>query len=212
MQIYVKNLPPTLRGLPLGDSDPTYAIPALVGPQPPILPLSWPRTGFYKAARNSAADGSCGTHAYPCYHPGLDVLGAQGTTVRAPENGTVVFLADGSAAPWVGYGPFLVLIKGSSYYHLLAHLQPGTVTVGVGQAVTAGDPIGQTSSAAHTHWEVRRKVTPDYASGETNLDNNLDPMDWLAGARGGKILLALALGGGAVALALYLRRRQRRGG
>ncbi len=205
MQIYVKNLRP--HALALGD----MVIPAgvMTGPQPPILPLTVPRTGGYKAARNSPADGSCGTHPYPCYHPGVDCEGPQGTVVRAPEDGTVVFVADGSAPPWVGYGPYLILIQGKSgYFQLLAHLEPGSATVGVGSAVVAGQPVATTSNENHTHWEVRKKVTPNYAANETNLDNNLDPLSWLSLQRGGKTLLVLALGGAAVWLALYLRRRR----
>jgi murein DD-endopeptidase MepM/ murein hydrolase activator NlpD len=182
---------------------------AMTGPQPPILPLSVPRTGTYKAARLSPADGSCATHPYPCYHPGVDCGGVQGTVVRAPEDGIIVFIADGSAPPWVGYGPFLVLIQGKSgYFHLLAHLQPGSVSLGVGSAVTAGMPVATTSSENHTHWEVRKKVTPNYAANETNLDNNLDPMAWLSSARAGKVILILLAGGAAIAMAMYLKRRR----
>jgi murein DD-endopeptidase MepM/ murein hydrolase activator NlpD len=184
------------------------AFPALVGPQPPILPLSVPRTGGFKAARLSPADGACGVHPYPCYHPGIDAGGVQGTVVRYPEDGTIVLVATGSAPPWEGYGPFLALVKGASgYYHLLAHLEPGSVLGGVGAQGKAGQPIAKTSSANHTHWEVRKKVTPNYSANETNLDNNIDPMQWLSMARGGATKLLIVAGGLAVAIALYLRRR-----
>ena len=180
------------------------------GPQPPILPLSVAHTGGFKAARLSPADGSCATHPYPCYHPGIDAGGAQGTPVHAPEDGTIVLVSDGSSPPWEGYGPYLALIKGKSgWYHLLAHLQPGSMSLGVGSAVTAGQAIATTSSANHTHWEVRRKVTPNYAANETNLDNNIDPLEWLAQARGG-ITNLLIIGGAAIALAYYLRSRKGR--
>jgi len=183
--------------------------PAMSGPQPPILPLSVARTGGYKAVRADASDGSCGVHGYPCQHPGVDAGGAQGTTVRAPEDGQVVLLADGTSAPYVGYGPYLALVLGKSgYYHLLAHLQPGTMTVGLGSKVTAGQALAQTSSANHTHWEVRKKPVPNFAANETNFDNNLDPMDWLSMARGGRVALVIAAVGLAAAAALYLRKRR----
>lgn len=181
----------------------------MVGAQPPILPLSVARTGGYKAVRSSPADGACGVHPYPCMHPGLDCGGGQGTVVRAPEDGTIVFVSDGSAPPFSGYGPYLAVIKGKGgYYHLLAHLQPGSMTLGVGSAVTAGLRIATTSNANHTHWEVRKKLTPNYAANETNLDNNLDPLGWLAMARSGRVMLVLLASGAAIALALTLRKRR----
>ena len=182
----------------------------MTGPQPPILPLVVARTGDYKAVRSSPSDGACGVHGYPCQHPGVDVGGAQGTVVHAPEDGTIVMLADGSAPPWEGYGPYLVVLKGASgFYHLLAHLQPGSVIGGVGSAFKAGDPIATTSSANHTHWEVRKKVTPDYAKNETNFDNNIDPVnDWLPRARGLGGKLFIVAGGIAVAVALFLKARR----
>lgn len=181
---------------------------SMSGPQPPILPLSVARTGHYNDLRSSPSDGACGVHGYPCRHPGLDVGGAQGAVVRAPESGVIVMVSDGSAPPWEGYGPYLAVIKGASgVFHLLAHLQPGSMSLGVGSAVTAGQPIATTSNANHTHWEVRKKVLPNYAANETNFDNNLDPMQWLASARGGAGKL-LVIGGLAVAVALYLRKRR----
>lgn len=207
---YVRSGPPG----PLVMGDVLVADAVMVGAQPPILPLVVPRTGGFAAARLSPADGSCGVHPYPCYHPGIDAEGAQGTVVNAPEDGSVVLMADGSQPPWVGYGPYLVLILGKSgYYHLLAHLQPGSVIPNVGDPVTAGQPVATTSSANHTHWEVRLKVTPDYSINETNLDNNIDPVvDWLPIAQLGvsRTTALLILGGGvAVALAIYLRRKGR---
>jgi murein DD-endopeptidase MepM/ murein hydrolase activator NlpD len=195
-----------MRALALGEI--VMADKSMTGPQPPILPLSVARTGGYAAVRSSPADGSCATHPYPCKHPGLDVGGVQGTVVRAPESGTITFVSDGSAPPFVGYGPYLALIKGANFYHLLAHLQPGSMSLGVGSAVTAGQAIATTSSANHTHWEVRKKTTPNFAAGETNLDNNIDPLQWLASARGARVAIYLLAGGAAVALALYLRARR----
>lgn len=185
---------------------------SMVGPQPPILPLSVATTGDYKAVRNTPADGACGVHGYPCMHPGVDVGGYQGTVVNAPEDATLVLTADGSQPPWRGYGPYLALFLGKSgYYHLLAHLEPGSVIPSVGDAVTAGQPIGATSSANHTHWEVRKKPTPDYANNETNFDNNIDPVnDWLPSQRGlvgaiGKTNLLIIAASAAIGLALYYR-------
>lgn len=139
-----------------------------------------PRTGAFLAVRSSPADGACGVHGYPCQHPGVDVLGPQGTLVASPEGGIVKVVASGSSAPYVGYGPWLIVILGDSgKYHLLGHLEPAANRVTVGQRVEAGDVVGATSSANHTHWEVRTKIVPP--TGQTNQDNNVDPVGWLSG-------------------------------
>lgn len=147
----------------------------------PIFPLVIGNNGAYKALRASSAQGSCGVHGYPCLHPGVDVVGRAGTPVMAPEAGVIAVVADGNSPPWSGYGPWLVLIKGDSgKYHLLAHLEPATAALGpYGMRVTEGQVIGKTSSANHTHWEVRTKPTP--GAGKTNLDNNTDPIAWMRG-------------------------------
>ena len=163
---------------------------------PPISPLKTGRTGTYLALRSSPADGACGVHAYPCRHPGYDAHGTKGTPVVAPESGVVAALASGASPPYQGYGPWVVIIKGGSgRYHLLAHLDPATNRVQVGQQVSAGQQVGTTSSANHTHWEVRRRITP--AAGQTNLQNNEDPQTWLTGARVATLLLAALAGWGA---------------
>lgn len=189
-----------LSGTPVGGEAPPTG-----RPQPPIYPLQIGGTGGWRAVRTSPADGACGVHGYPCEHPGVDVAGVAGTQVVAPETGTIVGQGDGSAAPFVGYGPWWVLIQGDSGpFHLLAHLDPMTQGLApLGAAVIAGQPVGTTSSANHTHWEVRRKPTPD--PGESNIENNTDPIAWLSLAAVG--LGTVLLVGGAVALFLLLRRR-----
>lgn len=129
----------------------------------------------------------------------------QGTVVKAPESGVVVAAADGSQPPWSGYGPWLAVIKGdaSGKHHLLAHLDPAARAMApIGLRVKAGDPVGKVSNANHTHWELRRLLTP--GSGGTNFTNNVDPVAWLR-ANGGLSLGPgqLLLGGGA-ALLIYL--------
>lgn len=175
-------------------------------PQPPIYPLEIGAHGGYLEVRATPADGSCGVHGYPCQHPGVDVAGVAGTPVVAPESGAVVMAGDGAAAPFVGYGPWFAVIQGDSgKFHLLGHLEPATAGMAaVGQAVTAGQQVGVTSSANHTHWEVRDKAVPDFANGETNFSNNTDPIGWLALALGAGTLLLV--GGAALFLWLLSRR------
>jgi hypothetical protein len=71
----------------------------------------------------------------------------------------------------------------------------------IGAPVVAGDQVGITSSANHTHWEVRDKMVPDFAVGEDNFTNNEDPLGWLSGASMGIFGTALLVG---AALFLWL--------
>ncbi len=178
-------------------------------PQPPIWPLSIGAHGGWLEVRADASDGSCGVHGYPCQHPGVDVAGMAGTPVVAPESGTIVMVGDGNSAPFVGYGPWFAVIQGDGgKFHLLGHLEPAAAGMGpMGAQVTAGDQIGVTSSANHTHWEVRSSLVPDFAGGETNIDNNSDPIGWLTLAAIGAGTV-LVVGGSALLLWLLLRRRQ----
>jgi murein DD-endopeptidase MepM/ murein hydrolase activator NlpD len=175
-------------------------------PQPPIYPLIV--TSAWNKVRSSPADGSCGVSGYPCRHPGVDVAGRAGTPVVAPEDGTVELVADGQSPPFTGYGPWLVILRGlaSGKYHLLAHLAPATAHMAPqGAKVRAGQQVGTTSPANHTHWEIRTRPVPDFARGETNFTNNSDPVAWLSTAALG--LGSVLLVGGVAALVMLLRRR-----
>jgi murein DD-endopeptidase MepM/ murein hydrolase activator NlpD len=133
----------------------------------------------------------------------VDVAGTAGTSVVAPESGTVVAVGSGAAAPFVGYGPWFIIIQGddSGKFHLLAHLEPATSSMApMGAQVVAGDQVGVTSSANHTHWEVRDKPVPDFAAGEDNFTNNNDPLAWLSGASMGTLGTVLLVGGAALFL------------
>lgn len=179
------------------------------GAQPPIWPLIVGNNGAFMAVRSSPAQGACGVSGYPCTHPGVDVNGPQGTPVHAPEDGVVVLAADGSVPPWRGYGPWLVVIRGraSGKFHLLSHLDPSArALAAIGLPVRAGDVVGRVSAARHTHWELRKALTPP--SGGSNKTNNEDPIAWLQAARTGSTLVWMTLGGGLMLLAaLYLKRR-----
>lgn len=194
----------------MGGTPVDTAAPEPGSPQPPIYPLEIGSHGAWLETRSTSADGACGVHGYPCQHPGVDVAGVAGTQVVAPENGQVA-MAGTDIAPFVGYGPWWILIAGESgKYHLLAHLEPFTSAMTtVGMQVTAGQPIGTTSSANHTHWEVRDKPVPDFANGETNFDNNSDPIAWLSMAGFGGITTILIVSGAAALLWLLYQRRQR---
>lgn len=166
-------------------------------PQPPIYPLVIGNNGGFMVTRSSPAQGACGVSGYPCKHPGVDVYGVVGTRVVAPEDGVVMQVADGASSPLAGYGPWVVILHGDSgLYHLLGHLNPATSAMAMpGMRFVAGQQIGTTSTANHTHWEVRKKAIPDFAHGESNATNNLDPLAWLRDAQAiGKMGPVLLLG------------------
>lgn len=196
-----------VRKVALGATAVDLGLPEPGRPQAPIYPLVVGTNGGWRDIRTSPADGACGVHGYPCQHPGIDVAGSAGTPVVAPESGTIVMVGDGNSAPYVGYGPWFAIIQGDSgKFHFLGHLEPAAAGLGpMGAQVAAGDVVGTTSSANHTHWEVRSKLVPDYASGEDNFTNNTDPIAWLSLAAVG--LGTILIVGGAAVIFLLLRKR-----
>lgn len=166
-------------------------------PRYPTGPFTLHRTGCYGCYRYSSADGACGVAGYPCRHWGDDLF-ATTRDVVAPDSGTVVAVSDGNSAPWVGYGPGVVVIKGDSgKYLLMGHLQFPSIQVAVGQRVREGDPLAQFDPAiAHTHFEVRHALTGPSAT------NTMAPSSWVHG----RLILAAELA--ALALgAWWLTRR-----
>jgi murein DD-endopeptidase MepM/ murein hydrolase activator NlpD len=132
-------------------------------------------------------------------HWGFDLAGRQGDSVVAPEAMTITRVwGDDSTPPFAGYGPGGVEGLGrSGVYHLLAHLDPITIPVEVGEDVQEGERVGSMPShvgaaGPHTHWEVRRREIDDPA---TRQGNTYVPSWWLDAARAG---WTVADGGGKV--------------
>jgi hypothetical protein len=167
----------------------------------PTAPFTTHRTGCYGCKRLTSADGGCGVHGYPCTHWGVDTFTIGGIRdVWAPEAGVVVAVSDGRSAPFMGYGPGVVLLKGASgVYHLLAHLELGSVSTKVGAQLAEGQAIGRFDATfGHCHYEVRRQPT-----GPSEV-NTMDPGKWLAAQSSGMTTLLLL--GGLLAAGYFLAR------
>jgi len=123
-------------------------------------------------------------------HAGVDLGGAPGTPVLAPESGRVVRVVRASRpseprastpAGWAGYGPMALVLQGDSgAYHLLAHL--GSVEVARGATVSEAEQlgtIGELAHGSHCHWEVRAREQP--SGGAAVVEVAADPGAWLDG-------------------------------
>src|SRR5262245_40726283 len=169
----------------------------------------WPTSKFvmagtrcYGCVRRTPADGGCGISSYPCTHYGMDLVPADGDSrVWSPEPGTIVDVAY-DTAPYVGYGPSSMNMLGASgRYHLLAHLDPSTITVKPGQRIPEGFLLARFDAAhAHTHFEVRRERIGPSAT------NTINPESWMSGQGIFGALGAIAIFGGVAWLAYKLTR------
>jgi murein DD-endopeptidase MepM/ murein hydrolase activator NlpD len=132
-------------------------------------------------------------------HWGFDLAGKQGDSVLAPEAMTITRVwFDDATPPFVGYGPGGVEGLGrSGVYHLLAHLEPASIPVEVGELVAEGERVGSMpahvgAAGPHVHWEVRRE---EIDSPVTREANTLLPSWWVTAAANG---WTIADGGGKV--------------
>jgi murein DD-endopeptidase MepM/ murein hydrolase activator NlpD len=86
-------------------------------------------------------------------HSGTDFQATTGTTVRAPNAGTIVLAADQYFS-----GNTVIIDHGFGLYSFLAHLS--RIDVQPGDVVARGEPIGLSGSTGrvtgpHLHWTVR---------------------------------------------------------
>lgn len=113
-------------------------------------------------------------------HAGVDLGGAVGTPVLAPELAEVLEVGElPMRPPWTGYAPAVLLRGASGRFHLLAHLSGGPLLVRPGERVSLGQPLGTIGRERHTHWEVRTRAHARRAIGETTLSITIDPGSWL---------------------------------
>jgi len=113
------------------------------------------------------------------WHWGVDIAAQPGTQVVAPEAMEVVRVWSDESPPFAGYGPGGVLARAVALpqrYHLLAHLAPSGALVSAGDVVAEGAGVGEVSSLAHVHWEMRREAID---SPESRPRNTFDPVVWV---------------------------------
>ena len=91
----------------------------------------------------------------PVFHPGVDIGASCMTVIVASADGTVSY-----AAPYSGYGNFILIDHGDGVQTAYGHISDGTIMVSPGDHVTAGQPIARVgstgeSTGCHLHIEVR---------------------------------------------------------
>ncbi|WP_426625396.1 peptidoglycan DD-metalloendopeptidase family protein [Leifsonia sp. McL0607] len=119
-----------------------------VGPQGWAVPAAGPITDGFGARPSPGGIGST-------YHMGIDIGAGCNAPIYAAHSGTVIY-----AGPNGTYGNFVLLDNGGGIKTGYAHIRDGGILVGIGQSVSAGQPIahvGSTgaSTGCHLHFEVR---------------------------------------------------------
>lgn len=146
------------RGSTMYTNDPNGTI---QWPFPVAVPIA---SGF--GAREVAGCSYCST-----FHEGLDFTPGSGVPVHAIADGVVSLVQQDSG----GLGNHVMIdhmINGQKVQSVYAHMQTGSVTVAVGQAVKVTEVLGAVgstgaSTGAHLHLEVHVGGTP------------IDPFGWL---------------------------------
>lgn len=141
-----------------------------------------------------------GAYAYPRRrrdHHGIDLAGARGTAVYAPEPLTVIAVGRGLSTSGkrqgrversgdalavgvglAGYGPAAVLARGASgIVHVFGHLEDAALPA-VGAALGEGDLVGTVSRVGHVHWETRKPDAYPWPRATRGADT-YDPAVWL---------------------------------
>jgi len=119
--------------------------------------FSWPTPGYTRITSEY------GYRIHPILktkrmHTGIDIGAPSGTSIKAADDGTVIF------AGWLGaYGNAVIIDHGSSISTMYAH--QSSILVKENQDVKRGDVIGKVgstgwSTGAHLHFEVRKSGDP----------------------------------------------------
>jgi murein DD-endopeptidase MepM/ murein hydrolase activator NlpD len=88
-------------------------------------------------------------------HQGQDVVAAEGTPLHAPVSGTVLWTGNQAG----GAGIYLVIHGADGRDYVLMHLRPHTLAVARGDAVRAGQQVGEVghtgdAEGPHLHFEI----------------------------------------------------------
>jgi len=117
----------------------------------------------------------------PDFHCGIDLAAREGTPVRAPGAGRVVFAGrfPVSDVHWWRYGNVVIVAHGERYVTVFAHLRD--VKVKRGQEVDRGALLGHVgntgwSTSPHLHYEVRVAEGP--GSDHIPLDSRIFILDY----------------------------------
>ncbi|CAM5398558.1 M23 family metallopeptidase [Leifsonia shinshuensis] len=118
-----------------------------VGPQGWAVPAAGPITDGFGPRPSPGGIGST-------YHMGIDIGASCNAPIYAAYGGTVVY-----AGPDGTHGNYVLLDNGGGIQTGYAHIRNGGILVGIGQRVSAGQPIahvGSTgaSTGCHLHYEV----------------------------------------------------------
>ena len=124
-------------------TEPTKSLPDTVAPK-----FAWPLKGKLRRAFIAPAGAKTG-------HDGIDILGTEGTAVRASAAGKVIFAGPGPDE----YGNTVIIYHAGRWTTTYSYL--GKITVKEGDRVKAGERIGtvgQTGLAdqPQLHFEIRR--------------------------------------------------------
>ncbi len=119
-----------------------------VGPQGWAVPAAGPITDGFGSRPSPGGVGST-------YHMGIDIGASCNAPIYAAYQGTVIY-----AGPNGSYGNFVLIDNGGGIKTGYAHIRNGGILVGIGQSVSAGQPIARVgttgaSTGCHLHYEVR---------------------------------------------------------
>lgn len=124
---------------------------AVIAATPSLLPINGWMSSAY-GYRRHPIDGSYRLHA------GIDIVADNGTPVRSPADGNIIFAGDKQ-----GYGKVVVVDHGYGIRTLHAHVSKFFVSSGM--RVRRGDKIAEVgktgkATAPHLHYEIRKNGMP----------------------------------------------------
>lgn len=129
---------------------------------PPVTNGDWsyPLNGAYTKGRGFGHNPVIGCGFCSVNHQGYDMAQGCGSTIYAAGSGNVI-----TAGNLGGWGNTVRIDHGGGLVTLYGHMQWNSLRVSVGDAVTAGTPLGAEgntgrSFGCHLHFEVQKFGTP----------------------------------------------------